>query len=85
MIICLEGSDGSGKTSVAESLGIALGAKVIHFPNDDTVTGPMIRSYLAKKWWVSEPMMVGDHQVQSESLANDDLSGNCWCTVIVSL
>ena len=42
MIICIEGADGVGKTSVAESLGLP----VVSFPNYLTETGKIIRQVL---------------------------------------
>lgn len=54
MIICLEGPDGCGKTSIALAVAKRLGAEVITFPNDDAFTGPTIRSYLRKRWEVWE-------------------------------
>ena len=65
MIICIEGADGCGKTSVAEAVAKALGCDVIPFPNDDEpMTGPMIREYLQKKWevagvngWTAPPLL----------------------------
>ena len=58
MIIVFEGIDGCGKTTLAEIVREALEvegrpfncpAEVLHFPVDDTVTGPVIREYLAGK------------------------------------
>lgn len=51
-IVVLEGVDGCGKTTVANEVAKVLGAKVIPFPDDSCATGPMVRDYLAKKWWV---------------------------------
>lgn len=52
MLIVLEGADGCGKTTVAEELGKRFKAEVISFPNDAGVTGPLIRAYLKRQWWV---------------------------------
>ena len=52
MLIVLEGADGCGKTTIAHAMGKTLGADVLHFPDDDAVTGPLIRSYLKKQWGV---------------------------------
>lgn len=52
MIVCVEGADGCGKTSVAEAVAKALDCEVIAFPNDQALTGPMIREYLRKEWFV---------------------------------
>jgi len=52
MLIVIEGPDGCGKSSVAAELGRRLNAVVLHFPADNTVTGPMLRSYLRRQWWV---------------------------------
>lgn len=51
-IVAIEGADGAGKDTVAKALSRILGCKVINFPNDQGHTGPLIRDYLAKKWWV---------------------------------
>jgi len=50
MLIVLEGLDGCGKTSVGEAVAKVLDGTLLHFPNDDGVTGPMIRSYLRGGW-----------------------------------
>lgn len=68
MLVVIEGGDGSGKDTIAEKLGHVMNATVINFPNDDAVTGPMIRAYLRSEWWVAEPMMCAGERVQSESL-----------------
>jgi thymidylate kinase len=52
MLVALEGVDGCGKSSVATALAELLGAEVLAFPNDDSVTGPMIRAYLRREWWL---------------------------------
>jgi dTMP kinase len=52
MLIVIEGSDGSGKTSVAEELARRLKAEAMAFPNDAGVTGPIIRDYLRKNWYI---------------------------------
>ena len=43
MIVCIEGADGVGKTTVAESLGM----QVIVFPNYETPTGKLIKAVLS--------------------------------------
>lgn len=58
MLICIEGSDGSGKSSVAEALAKKLRGKVISFPNDAGYTGPMIRAYLRREWFVTNGNVV---------------------------
>ena len=62
MIICIEGPDGCGKTTVAEVLAKRLECDVIAFPNDAAFTGPMIRAYLRKEWgcWTDGP---GEHDL----------------------
>lgn len=52
MLIAIEGYDGCGKTSVAQAVADELGGVATAFPNDDTVTGPLIRSYLQRGWTV---------------------------------
>ena len=52
MLVVIEGADGAGKTSVGKVVAEALKAKLIHFPNDEGETGPLIRSYLRKEWAV---------------------------------
>lgn len=54
MIVVIEGADGCGKTSVAESVAKRIGGGLISFPNDGGYTGPAIREYLRKEWSVSE-------------------------------
>ena len=53
MIICIEGIDGCGKTTVANALAKEFGCEVISFPNDSAYTGPLIRAYLRKEWHTS--------------------------------
>jgi len=53
MLLCIEGSDGSGKSSVADALAKRLKGDVLSFPNDSGMTGPLIRQYLRKQWWLS--------------------------------
>lgn len=60
MLIVLEGGDGCGKTTVAEELGKRLNAEVMPFPNDAGVTGPLIRAYLKRQWWVDGKKAVVD-------------------------
>lgn len=55
MFIVIEGIDGGGKSTVADRLHDCLDAELIHFPDDKAVTGPAIREYLAKKWWLDQP------------------------------
>jgi thymidylate kinase len=52
MLIAIEGADGCGKTTVAQAIARFLESECFHFPNDEGVTGPMIRDYLARKWCV---------------------------------
>lgn len=52
MLIAIEGADGCGKDSVADAVAKVMGAERLNFPNDDGVTGPMIREYLARRWAV---------------------------------
>ncbi|KKL93970.1 hypothetical protein LCGC14_1869400 [marine sediment metagenome] len=55
MIVVIEGGDGAGKTEVAKAIVKMLDADVfIHFPDDNAVTGPLIRSYLKGGWQVLE-------------------------------
>jgi dTMP kinase len=60
MLVVIEGADGVGKTEVARTVANALGADVIQFPNDDGVTGPLIRDYLHGRWWVERKPMTHD-------------------------
>lgn len=50
MLIALEGLDGCGKTTVGDFVASGLKGKLLHFPDDEAVTGPMIRGYLRGKW-----------------------------------
>ena len=50
MLIALEGLDGCGKTTVGDFVATGLKGKLLHFPDDRAVTGPMIRSYLRGEW-----------------------------------
>jgi thymidylate kinase len=63
MLIVIEGADGCGKDSVADAVAKEIGASRMNFPNDRGVTGPAIREYLKKKWWVSRvaPGEYDDH------------------------
>lgn len=54
MLIVIEGCDGSGKSTVAENMAQRLGCGVLSFPNDNGVTGPMIRQYLKKGWRIDD-------------------------------
>jgi thymidylate kinase len=45
-----EGLDGSGKSTVAAAVAKHIGAQLIHFPNDDSASGKLIRSALRKQW-----------------------------------
>jgi ABC-type iron transport system FetAB ATPase subunit len=47
-LIVIEGPDGSGKSSVGKAVAEERGALLIEFPNNETATGPAIRSYLRK-------------------------------------
>lgn len=49
-IIALEGLDGCGKTTQAKRLASRLDARYLKFPNDNTVTGPIIRAHLREDW-----------------------------------
>jgi thymidylate kinase len=50
MIVVLEGHDGCGKSSVGKYIANALNAEFVEFPNDNGLTGPMIRDYLKQRW-----------------------------------
>lgn len=50
MLIAIEGIDGSGKSTVATMVQEALNASLLHFPDDNAVTGPHIRAHLRKEW-----------------------------------
>lgn len=50
MIVCVEGADGCGKTTLALALAEALRCDCIQFPYDLSITGPLIRGYLRKEW-----------------------------------
>ena len=52
MIVAIDGGDASGKTTIAQLIAKVLKGQVQPFPDDNDVTGPMIRAYLAKKWAV---------------------------------
>jgi thymidylate kinase len=52
VLVVIEGGDGCGKTTVAGEVARRLEGKVIAFPRDNGVTGPLIRDYLARRWWV---------------------------------
>lgn len=54
MFVSIEGSDGCGKDTIAAELAKRMKdeVEVINFPNDDAVTGPMIRDYLSRRWSV---------------------------------
>lgn len=52
MLVVIEGPDGVGKDTVADGLAQSLNAARLNFPNDQGVTGPMIRAYLRKEWYV---------------------------------
>jgi len=54
MLIVIEGADACGKDTVAKSLAERIGAEIVNFPHDDSVTGPLIRSYLRKEWRVED-------------------------------
>lgn len=49
-LIGMEGADGCGKDTVADIVAKMICGRKINFPCDDTVTGPMIRSYLRGEW-----------------------------------
>lgn len=66
MLIVIEGADGCGKTSVASAIAERYSARLIQFPNDLSVTGPMIRAYLKKEWWVERGTV---HDSQMGALA----------------
>lgn len=82
MLIVLEGPDGCGKTTVARAVAKALGtrggtdATFYQFPNDEGVTGPMIRAYLAKKWSINVSKQWEDEAATMHGLRVDaDLAG----------
>lgn len=50
MLVVIEGPDGVGKDTAADGLAKSLNAARLNFPNDQGVTGPMIRSYLKNGW-----------------------------------
>jgi thymidylate kinase len=52
MLVAIEGADGCGKDTVANLLAARLGAGRLNFPNNAGVTGPLIRAYLAREWFV---------------------------------
>lgn len=54
MIVCLEGIDGTGKTTQCKLLAERLKAKLWKFPNvrGDSPTGKLIYENLKKEWWV---------------------------------
>jgi len=67
MIICLEGGDGCGKDTIGELVSRVLKAKTFCFPNDEGVTGPMIRSYLRREWCIDD--VYGDTNLEMGALA----------------
>lgn len=51
MLVVIEGPNGVGKTTVVEALTKRFSeTRVVAFPNDSTLTGPLIRSYLREEW-----------------------------------
>lgn len=52
MLITIEGCDGAGKSAVADAVARELVCHVQSFPNDAGVTGPAIRAYLRKEWFI---------------------------------
>ena len=66
MLIVIEGVDGCGKTTVAEEVAKFLRAPLLPFPNDDSVTGGWIRSYLRGGWEVRQD---GRHAQNVSALA----------------
>jgi thymidylate kinase len=49
----VEGADGCGKTTVAKAIANYLSCRLLHFPDDEAVTGPMIREYLKNEWSIA--------------------------------
>jgi len=54
MLIVLEGADGCGKSTLGRAVAKAIKGDVLEFPDDNAVTGPLIRSYLRKEWYVAK-------------------------------
>lgn len=54
MLICLEGMDGSGKSTQAERLYKRLGGHLVRFPSYDTLMGHLIEGHL-KFYWSALP------------------------------
>jgi thymidylate kinase len=46
MLICVEGPEGAGKTTLTAALAAALGCGLQRFPDDAAVAGPFIRRFL---------------------------------------
>jgi thymidylate kinase len=62
MLVVIEGADGVGKDTVADAVAAGLGWQRLNFPNDGAVTGPLIRQYLRKQWWVERVAAAHDAQ-----------------------
>ena len=50
MLICFEGIDGSGKSTIAEEVAQRIDANVLTFPRYDSPTGILIKDYLRGAW-----------------------------------
>lgn len=64
MLIVIEGPDGVGKDSVADALAEKLGGARMNFPNDNSPSGKIIRSYLKREWWLENEGELVTSQMQ---------------------
>jgi dTMP kinase len=73
MLICVEGLDGSGKTTIAKAIAEIMGGDYLHFPVYDSPTGRVIKKYLSGKWFLGLADATPDEQANAEALAFQSL------------